>query len=165
VTSHANNNWWATQENYSSNFDDIDGLGQQKAIIDERKSITKSTTTAHQQWKNGENSVGCMCRLPESVERSAIVDKFKNRMWLDLPCICHEFFKKAVLPVDLWAFAVWSARSYHLQTCNRMHSACRFLYNCDQISIFLFCSRHLFSLQSCNGCNHMWLQRDGERPW
>jgi hypothetical protein len=41
----------ATEESYSSNFDCIDDLEQQEAIIDERKSTTKSTTTGASRMK------------------------------------------------------------------------------------------------------------------
>jgi hypothetical protein len=92
-------------------------------------------------------SVGCVLYVPECIERSAIVDKFESRMWLDLPWI----LKDAVLPVDLRAFAMWFERSNGLQTCKRMQAPVETCRNPTSFFTFLFCSWHLLSLQSCNG--------------
>jgi hypothetical protein len=62
-------------------------------------------------------------------------------------------------------FALYLHDQNKLKTGQRMECPFRFLYNCYSITVFLFWSWHLFSLQSCNRCNPMCLQRVEKRWW
>jgi hypothetical protein len=78
---------------------------------------------------------------------------------LDLPWVSNE----AVLPVDLWAFAMWSIcrLSKITRGCKPHVDSCRIASTSS--SKFFCWSWHLLSLKSCNRCIPMWLQRNNSR--
>jgi hypothetical protein len=89
-----------------------------------------------------------MC-APESIERSAMVDKKPIRFVLNLPLVS----KDAVFLVDCELCRVICKVQKRLQNSKRMQApvySCRKRTSSSSFLKFSFHSRHLLSLQSCN---------------